>query len=296
MPTPKASPQNRSTNGKGKYQSPLHGAPDEGKPQKVVTASQYKELKRRAFNFEKTNSDSIIIFPTKGDGTWYRMGGTSALLYMNFVMRPLHLSATYRDDTDYHYIFDLGTITVRNLDLIKKRIERAGVLKEMTSGGGSYRFKLNFSVTAKEILELRQEEVFRRENLAKIIEPVFMNPELYVALSHITKRVTEMASKRQDHFARSVYGREMVACANSLFENYLMMTNLPNGNDIKKWKSLRKIAILLAVKLQIVAELRLWPPDKCAVIGKEAIEIKRQIDLQIANLIKDQPSEAPPQA
>jgi len=140
MPTPKASPQNRSTNGKGKYQSPLHGAPDEGKPQKVVTASQYKELKRRAFNFEKTNSDSIIIFPTKGDGTWYRMGGTSALLYMNFVMRPLHLSATYRDDTDYHYIFDLGTITVRNLDLIKKRIERAGVLKEMTSGGGSYRF------------------------------------------------------------------------------------------------------------------------------------------------------------
>ena len=296
MPTPTASPQNRSTNGKGKYQSPLHGAPDEGKPQKVVTASQYKELKRRAFNFEKTNSDSIIIFPTKGDGTWYRMGGTSALLYMNFVMRPLHLSATYRDDTDYHYIFDLGTITVRNLDLIKKRIERAGVLKEMTSGGGSYRFKLNFSVTAKEILELRQEEVFRRENLAKIIEPVFMNPELYVALSHITKRVTEMASKRQDHFARSVYGREMVACANSLFENYLMMTNLPNGNDIKKWKSLRKIAILLAVKLQIVAELRLWPPDKCAVIGKEAIEIKRQIDLQIANLIKDQPSEAPPQA
>ena len=296
MPTPKASPPNRSTNGKGKYQSPLRSAPDEGKPQKVVTASQYKELKRRAFNFEKTNSDSIIIFPTKGDGTWYRMGGTSALLYMNFVMRPLHLSATYRDDTDYHYIFDLGTITVRNLDLIKKRIERAGVLKEMTSGGGSYRFKLNFSVTAKEILELRQEEVFRRENLAKIIEPVFMNPELYVALSHITKRVTEMASKRQDHFARSVYGREMVACANSLFENYLMMTNLPNGNDIKKWKSLRKIAILLAVKLQIVAELRLWPPDKCAVIGKEAIEIKRQIDLQIANLIKDQPSEAPPQA
>ncbi len=296
MPTPKASPQNRSTNGKGKYQSPLHGAPDEGKPKKVVTASQYKELKRRAFNFEKTNSDSIIIFPTKGDGTWYRMGGTSALLYMNFVMRPLHLSATYRDDTDYHYIFDLGTITVRNLDLIKKRIERAGVLKEMTSGGGSYRFKLNFSITAKEILELRQEEVLRRENLAKIIEPVFMNPELYVALSHITKRVTEMASKRQDHFARSVYGREMVACANSLFENYLMMTNLPNGNDIKKWKSLKKIAILLAVKLQIVAELRLWPPDKCAVIGKEAIEIKRQIDLQIANLIKDQPNEAPPQA
>lgn len=292
MPGLNTSQKTKSASGKRENQSPLRGAPDDGIPKKVVTASQYKELKRRAFNFEKTNSDSIIIFPTKGDGTWYRMGGTSALLYMNYVMRPLHLSATYRDDTDYQYVFDLGTITVRNLDLIKKRIERAGVLKEMTIGGGSYRFRLNFSLTAKEIMELRQEEVFRRENLAKIIEPSFMNPELYVALTHIAKCVTEMASKRQDHFARSIYGKEMVACANSLFENYLMMTNLSDGKDVKKWISLSKIATLLAVKLQVIAELKLWPPDKCAVIGKEAIEIRRQIDAEVVKLKKEAAHEA----
>ena len=152
--------------------SPLRGAPDEGVKQRIVTASQYKEVKRRAFNFEKTNKDSIVVYPVKGDGSWYRIGGTSALLYMQFVMRPLHLSATFRDDTDFHYVFELGTITVRNLDMLKRRIERAGVLKEIISGGGSYRFRLNFSLTEKEIADLRQEELFRRERLPKIIEPV----------------------------------------------------------------------------------------------------------------------------
>lgn len=267
--------------------SPLRGAPDEGVKQRIVTASQYKEVKRRAFNFEKTNKDSIVVYPVKGDGSWYRIGGTSALLYMQFVMRPLHLSATFRDDTDFHYVFELGTITVRNLDMLKRRIERAGVLKEIISGGGSYRFRLNFSLTEKEIADLRQEELFRRERLPKIIEPVVMNPELYVAISHVSKRVFEMTSKRQDQFARSVYGRVMVDCASELFEQYLVMTGCSDGKNIDAWISLGRTALLLAAKLQVIAELKLWPPDKCAVIGKEVLDIKHLINKEILRLKKE---------
>lgn len=285
MPKPKAPNKAAARNGKTS-KPPLTGAPDAEKKVQLINTNTYKELKRRAFEFEKTNKDSIVIFPAKGDGTWYKMGGNSALFYMRYVMGRLHLSANYRDDTDYCYVFDLGTITVRNLELIQKRMERADVLKEVIRGGGSYRYKLKFSHTEKEIEDLRREELFRRERLSKIIEPSFMNPELYVNIAHLAKRCSEMASKRQDHFARSIYGRELVAAANTLFEEYLMMTSIPKENTVENWRKLSEQAVRITVKLQIISELKLWPQDKCAVIGKEAIEINRSI-LSEAVSLKD---------
>ena len=113
-----------------------------------------------------------------------------------------------------------------------------------------------------------------------------MNPELYVKIAHLTKRISEMASKRQDHFARSIYGRELVASANVLFEEYLMMTSYSDRNQVKNWMALSNLAVRITVKLQIVSELKLWPQDKCAVIGKEDIEINRMI-LSEAISLKD---------
>jgi len=255
--------------------------PSESVEPKSITAAQYKELKRRAFRFEQQNNDSIVVFPAKGDGTWYRMGGTSALIYLERVVRPLHLSATMRDDTDYNYVFELGMVTIRDVQLLERRIERAKVLDRVMRGGGTVRFKLNFSLTKVQIQELENQEILRRNNLAKIIEPTFSNPELYVEIAHITKRVTEMASKRQDHFAQSVYGRGIVKAAEAWFREYLLMTSEPDGNSIERWQKLRDMTVDLVLRLQIIGELKLWPPDKTAVVARSVLKAKTAIETEI---------------
>ena len=77
-----------------------------------ITPKIYNELKKRAFAFEKNDHSSIIVFPARGDGSWYRVGGNSALFYQFLVMDELGLSVNIKADDDYRYKFESGINTI----------------------------------------------------------------------------------------------------------------------------------------------------------------------------------------
>ena len=88
--------------------------------QKTLERHASRKAKEEVFKFEQRNHSKIAIF--KSTGTWWKMGGRSALFYHYVISKRLKIKTNLRPDTDVFSNFPHGIVSVKSDDWLREKI------------------------------------------------------------------------------------------------------------------------------------------------------------------------------
>ena len=246
---------------------------------------RYERLKQKIIELEAENYSKLVLFSSGGE--WFKMGGNSLLIYKYVIAPMLNLKPTIQPDTDYMKTqFVGGLISFRGPEAIRKKLERAKVLKEERKGGATIVFELNFSVTEEQLKEFSDEARYEQERALTILKPpVVLVPVIYDKLRHVQKRVFETVRK-MSIFERD-YNGLLIAEYSRKMVKYYMMINNRMMDEVEGWEKILEANNLLMIEIAFAAELKIWRQDIAISVGAELIEIKRDAEKELRRIEKE---------
>lgn len=250
-----------------------------------IERKEYDKLKRRAIKFEEKNRQYILVIPCDGDSGWCEMSEHSALMYKYMVCLPLGVPVTMTDDFDSFYIqYDIGRIRTRGFDVVRSRLKKVGLYRDEQLKDKCVIFCLRNSLTEKEILKIKDEEITRQLSANSIVRVDFLDPALYQKMMEIATRLHRICYRRMDKLSSATNGARIVGLMDEVIRIYYEMAECGKNRPedlLPSWREMRKKIHELLIELQIVAGLKLWTRENCIKIGESIVDIQNRIDRQI---------------
>lgn len=255
-------------------------APNGGEKIGKVTRREYESLKRRAMKFEAKNRKFILVLPCDGEQDWCEMCEASALIYKYEVCEKIGAKVTMTDDQDSFYLqYEIGRIRTRGYDMVRRRIQKAGLyLREMLKDRCMV-FELNVNFTAAELKKMREEEERRQAELSNIVKTHFSDPSLHQKIMLVATRLHRICYRRMDKLSSSTNGRRIVELINMVGRMYydLAMLEKTHEQKVETWRKMSECTRQLLVEVQLVAGMKLWTREVCAKVGEEIIDLDDRI-------------------
>jgi len=140
---------------------------DETKTSAQKTKARMERAKKKAFELEKDNKSKLVAYFSGGD--WYKIGGTSALVYAHMIAPRLGISVNVRPDADLECKFVEGIVSIRSIGELAENLKKLGILIESQDDDIAV-FNLGFKVSDAELDAIRSVRRERIEQMNKIIE------------------------------------------------------------------------------------------------------------------------------
>ncbi len=261
----------------------LRKAQDEPKAVSKAERHRYALVKERAYQLERENNDSIIVFPA-ADEPWYKMGNFSALVYIFDVGLRMGKFPKIQVDGDKGAVIFDWVAFIRDLDAFEKNMARIGYAEVEDLGDGIKKFSLGRTYTKSEIRKLYaqvQDVLDSIRTMAKV-EKVF--PKVYAQLIKIFPIYYSKIKKM------NIATREMIG--NRIWDNLLKINSLYHAiarGKINSQTGLKEIVkyIDAIVDADIVAaNISIWSPQTAVKMSKMMIELKELVVKEIKDEIK----------
>ena len=245
---------------------------------------KYEKVKGKVKELEEKNFSRLVLFSSGSE--WFKMGGNSLLIYKYVIAPILKLKPVIQSDTDYtKTIFEGGLLSFRGVEAIRKKLEKAKVIKEERAGGETVVFELNFSVSKEQMKGFAEEAKYEQERALTILRPpIILVPLIYDRIRHVQKRVFETVRKM------SIYERDynglLIAEYSRKMAKYYMMINNGMMNEREGWEKILETNNMLMIEIAFAAELKIWRQDIAISVGAELIEIRRDAEKEIKKIDK----------
>lgn len=233
--------------------------------------ARIEEIKAEVLKFEKTNVNRIVLW--RCTGTFWKMGGNSALIYKERIAKRLKMTRLPRlvNDTDFFSKFKTGVISIRDINALEKRLKQLKIYpviwqKDYVS------FDLGYSLSEAEINALKKLDRTRREQINQIIAPKVTYPDVYSKLKIVQVDIYYMVSG-MDHIGRELVGGSMVQKMRFVMNRYFLMTN----GEIAEKEGLTQMyegVCDLIYRLGEILELGLAETTRALRIGQHLSAIK----------------------
>lgn len=241
--------------------------------------AKYAEIKKTIYKRELSNHSRLFLFNTGDD--WYKMSGNSLLIFVYEIAPKIPLKPNILPDNDYtDTIFEEGLVSFHGIDSLKKRLEKVKVLKEVHKTDDVVAFDLNFEVSDKRLIELKEILKEDQERAVAILKPeVILVPTAYTKMRHVMKRTFEV-TRKMPVTSRDVCGERMMFYAKEIVNTYLLM-NKEIISEQKAWPEMLKMAEKLQIEMAIAVELKVLDQNSAVSIGGDLINLKHILKREI---------------
>lgn len=247
-----------------------------------ITNAEYRASKRKLLKYEEKNYNTIALIPCNGNEGWCEMGDHSALIYYYKICSPAGIKINFDSDAnDYYNQFKYGRIKTRGFDVVRKRLEKSGLLEHETLRNGRAVFTLNVAYSQKDIDEMWEAEQSRREKIGKILKVEFSDPAIHQMMVHLAVRLHPMCLRRLDKLSSMTIGKRIVETMDGMLRKYYEMSE-SKTEHAADWQELKTSCHTLALDLQIISELGLWTRERCAEIGEQVLELEERLEKRYA--------------
>lgn len=234
---------------------------------------RYEKAKAEVFAFELRNRSKLVAF--RSTAGWWKLGGTSALLYYHRVAPRLGLKPNLKADGDFYSKFEEGVISIKDINRFEENLKKLGI-ERIKSGTSMRMYDLGITIDAEEIKRLKKNEEAERKKFNKLVLPKVVLPDVYVGLCNINKAIYENV-RLMTPPEREYAGMEMAVMARKMLEKYILMANGKLEKEETLAELLEKIEILIA-DLKIALETKIWPTGTCLRISATLIDMKKILE------------------
>lgn len=232
---------------------------------------KYRKIKRLVKDMEIGNQSRVIVFPSIGEGGWYKVIDFSAIYYKYRLADRMGRGCKLMNDKDnFAKAFYVASFQDMKSFIEKfKKIE--GTEPELTEDG-IYIFKLKKPLSDDEVGQLRRAEETRREKTHNVLKPKRMDPATFQAILMLVRQVFPRVKKLEKQDYR-VVGENL---ARDLTEIMMIYFCYADGAIDKKTAGSRLIAAVnkIMAEVAILAELRVWEWEVGVSIGENANNLK----------------------
>lgn len=234
----------------------------------------YYKAKRITRILEEDNKSKLILFPSIGgaDKEWYKLGGTSLLLYKYRIGPRLGRKVKVLRDSDKREKFMHGISSIHWLDDFTKKMAELGYNDYSEIDGGVIIFELGKEYSEQEIKELAAQAKRERELAQDTIKPKRSFPEIYGTYIGLAK-ILPMKIRKMDAVYRDIIGKELVKKFVSISEMYYRMANGHAEVDITRNEMLITIDDMLGI-LAVIDEIGAIPEVGVLRLGTGLISLK----------------------
>ena len=213
---------------------------------RIVESKEFHRNKHKLIQLERQNYDRIIVIERTGkkgeDRDWREIGDHSALLYYYQICEPLGEQVNFKNDVDSYYErYEIGLICMNGLTKMRMLIKKSGLYESEQSQGPFRVFKLKKTFTSEDMRRLMQKERKRRKEANEIIKVDFSDPELYICLREVAKKLHKICNEHFDHLSRDTIGRKIVTLADENLTDYRKLCTLSEKKTKEKIELWRKI-------------------------------------------------------
>ena len=257
--------------------------------EKRKSYAEYRERKKKIIEFEKTNDRYLALWPasdkdTNKEHTFYNMGGTSAIMYVQEIGPRLKRKPTLRHDMDHgnkSEKFHSGICSIADLDKLTEKLAGIGIKRAKTKDKDLVLFKLNREYPHAEVVEMLKQEQKRVDALNKVIYAKVLHPDIHKQILELKKLIPPKV-KNMDKTYREVIGMELIKTLMNLTRLYSQMAH----GDIDEKEGARKIMLeadMILEETSLMNELHLWEVAFCIRIADITNGLRQLVKGKILN-------------
>lgn len=237
----------------------------------------YYKAKRIVRILEEDNRSRLILFPSIGGAKkeWYKVAGTSLLLYKYRIGPRLGRKVKILRDSDKREKFMYGISSIHWLDEFAKRMAELGYKDYSETESGVVIFELGKEYTAQEIKELATQAKRERELLQDTIRPKKCFPEVYGMFIELAK-ILPIKIRKMDSVYRDIMGKELMAKLISIGGIYYRMADCHMDVNKARNEMLTRIDDMLGL-LAIIEEVEAIPEAGVLRLGTSLINFKEAV-------------------
>ena len=242
-----------------------------------VEKVRYEAIKSHVYEWESHNYDKLILFKSRGEGGWYKMGGNSAIIYHYEIAPKLGRKSNLNIDLDYFSKFSNGVVSIRGIETLTKELETIGVKMIENKNDDVIIFKLKTRLSKQQIEVLLGIEEEKIKQINRLVLPKGpTNPDLYRQLRDLLKRLCELCRKAGAP-DRDIFMTEMARRSKLMMEGYFALAQ--GRKDVGKVKKeLVAHAEILLVDMQMISDLRIISPNDGARLSAILVKIERLVE------------------
>lgn len=241
--------------------------------EKRKSYAKYRETKRKALEFEKTNTEYLVLWPASDkdynkEHTFYNMGGNSAIIYVHEIGPRIKRKPVLRHDMDNgnrDEKFHSGVCSVADLDKLTEKLKTINIERVETEDKELVFFKLNREYPPDEVREMLKQEQKRIDALNKVIYSKVLHPDIHKQVLELKKLIPPKI-KNMDKTYREVVGMEMMRTLMNLIRSYSQMAH----GDIEEKEGAQKMMLeadMILEETSLFNELKLWEVVFCIRIA-----------------------------
>ena len=229
---------------------------------------ELREIKAKVKAQEKENFGYIILFKSKG--TWWKMGGSSALFFCNFVNRDEGENKSPRTDRDSFSKFHEGVVSAPDEGYVERKLGKYGVKKLKRQEKGIRYFKLPKKYTVDEVKLLRSAKGYRDAMMREALFPKAQFPVLQKNLEEIMK-IAYNQVRKDDKVNREFLTMTVLERARATLG---MLVRLEQGgvSEEKVFRKINENIVAQKRDLFIIYELEIWGAETCGKLGERMVE------------------------
>lgn len=231
---------------------------------------RHEALKAEVFKMEQGNYDRLILF--RSTGSWWKMGGHSAILYYYKIARRIGRAARLQNDRDFYSRFTEGVVSVRRPEDLVEKLADIGV-ELVTNDKDLKIFKLEKSISKSDYEILAKSEQVKLDKINQIILPKLMRPDLHSNLLNLL-RSAYFLQRKASNADRVFILDDFLVGVRKMYSCYFMMTK---GQITEKeaLAIINKMAEVALIQLKIMSEVQLWTSDQILRAANALIDVRQ---------------------
>lgn len=234
---------------------------------------QYKILKGKVFEAEKTNRSYINAYEYKKD--WWQIGGISALYYFyDLSHKNGHKTVNKKQDRDWHFQWKTGCITFNSRENLELMMKKAGLKAPIEVEPSWIRFPLPKPLKKETIKRLIDTDKHFQEANEHLIMPRNTFPKFFTLLREVSREFSEIFRKL-DEPKREIYGSSAVICLEKSKLDYIQMANGKISETLFFEKMVERVDYVLAWILA-TSDYQIFTLSAMARITRSLIDLKIQ--------------------
>lgn len=235
---------------------------------------KYRKIKRLVKEMEVGNQSRVIVFPSIGEGGWYKTIDFSALYYKYRLADRMGRGCKLMNDKD-NFAKAFYVASFQDIQSFAEKFKNIEGTEPEITEDGVYIFKLKKPLSDDEVGQLRRAEETRREKTHNVLKPNRMDPATFQAILMLVRQVFPRVKKLEKQDYR-VVGENL---ARDLAEILMVYFCYADGAVDKKTAGGRLIAAVnkIMAEVTILAELRVWEWEIGVSIGENANNLKQVV-------------------
>lgn len=236
------------------------------------TKSVYYEIKRKLLAWEKNNYTQLaVVRDTNGI---YKMFDHSAIIFVCQVAERLKIAAKTSPDTDFELTTEKPVYVFRDLKLLEKQLEEAGIKKSVDKDP-SIIYNLGYKVEPGDLIAMQAEDERMKEMINQLVLPVEVYPGLRNELRQLTKKAHEVVRK-MEATTRTMVGDSILAILAGLVEDFIIAANGHESMDAYLERAVVDLRRLDA-KMMLLSDLRQLEDEKILEMIQRIARVQKKV-------------------